>query len=79
MTPIERDFRRLASFHDDMVSEGGWLSIDLTRPPALGRHKEDWSDYIGTLLALVQKAAHGRGGLKLDYGRFLRLRSRKGP
>lgn len=45
--------------------------IDLTRPPALGPHKKGWPQYVAALVELVQKAAWGRGGLKLEYNRFL--------
>lgn len=74
MTQTERDFRRLASFHGDMVSDGEWLSLDLTRRPALGRHGEEWADYITLLLDLMRRAAMGRGGLRLECNRFLKLR-----
>lgn len=50
--------------------------IELTRPPALGRKKKDWERYVTALLMLVQKAAHGRSGIKLEYNRFL-IRERK--
>ena len=78
MTQLEREFRRLAAFHGEMMSDGRWLSIDLTRRPWLGSYKADWAAYIILLVNLLRLAAMGRAGMALEYNRFLKLRIRGG-
>ena len=61
------------------VTDDGRWQIDLSQPPSLGparKRHEAWSRYIAALMTLVQKAAQGREGLKLEYNRFL---SRRAP
>lgn len=78
MNRTERDFRRLASYHDSLAVDEDRLSIDLTRPPVLAPIRAQWPDYVTLLLDMARRATVGRDGLRLEYNRFLELRREGG-
>lgn len=74
MTDLDRLWFTVALAHGSPVGperRPGRDEIDLTRRPAFGRGKKGWVAYVTALVQLVEKAAHGRSGVTLEYSRFL--------
>lgn len=73
MTPLDKLWYTVALRHGGhrLAQDGKRDEIDLMWPPALGRSRHQWGAYLTALVMLVQKAAHGRSGIKLEYNRVL--------